>query len=70
MSRELTQIFSARILFLDNCLFSDQGKTFVDANLLLCLIMRILAEQAITNSIELSGRAFQMIISEVICGVE
>lgn len=65
------QVFTARILFPDNSLFSDQAKTkFVDANLLLCLIMRILAEQAITNSIELSGRAFKMIISQVICGVE
>lgn len=62
------QVFTARILFPDNSLFSDQA--FVDANLLLCLIMRILAEQAITNSIELSGRAFKMIISQVICGVE
>lgn len=64
------QVFTARILFPDNSLFSDQAKTFVDANLLLCLIMRILAEQAITNSIELSGRAFKMIISQVIRGVE
>lgn len=63
----LMQIFTARILFPDNCLFSDQAKTFVDASLLLWLIMRILAEQAITNSLELSGRAFQMIISQVVC---